>query len=118
MDVEEVREYRTLIQENAMKYPRFGYRRVWVMVVRAGEVVNIKRVHRWWEKLKLQLARKRSKKRREAMPAILPKATRLNQIWTYDFVFDQVVSGRKLKMLNLVDKFTRECLAARGWAVR
>ena len=41
----------------------------------------------------------------------MPVATRANQIWTYDFVFDEAVSGRKLKMLTLIDEYTRECLA-------
>lgn len=99
------------IKELSLKYPRFGYRRIWAMLRRTGEAVNIKRVHRWWKKLKLQLARKRPKRRRFEVVVPLPKATRPNEIWTYDFVFDQVVSGRKLKMLNLVDEFTRECLA-------
>lgn len=81
------------------------------MLRRAGEVVNIKRVHRWWKKLKLQLGRKRPKRQRHNVQMITPAATRPNQVWTYDFVFDQVVSGRKLKMLTLVDECTRECLA-------
>lgn len=95
----------------AMKYPRFGYRRVWAMLRRAGELVNRKKVYRLWKKLGLQLAKKRPKKRRPASRAIVPKAIRPNQVWTYDFVFDQAVSGRKLKMLALVDECTRECLA-------
>ncbi len=99
------------VKEMALKYPRFGYRRVWAILRRAGEAVNIKRVHRWWKKLKLQLARKRPKRRRQNVMGIAPTATRPNQVWTYDFVFDQVVSGRKLKMLTLVDECTRECLA-------
>ncbi len=41
----------------------------------------------------------------------MPKAEKANQVWTYDFVFDQSLSGRNLKMLTLVDEFTRECLA-------
>lgn len=77
------------IKELALKYPRFGYRRVWAMLRRAGEMVNIKRVHRWWKKLKLQLARKRPKRRRHNAEVIVPKAERPNQVWTYDFVFDQ-----------------------------
>lgn len=99
------------IKELALAYPRFGYRRIWAMLRRAGEVVNIKRVHRWWKKLKLQLARKRPKRRRQDVQMIVPKAEKANQVWTYDFVFDQAVSGRKLKMLTLVDEYTRECLA-------
>jgi len=42
----------------------------------------------------------------------VPKATRANQIWTCDFGFDQSLSGKNLKMLTLIDEFTRECLAA------
>lgn len=99
------------IKELAMRHPRFGYRRVWAMLRRAGELVNRKKVYRLWKKLGLQLAKKRPKKRRPASRAIVPKAIRPNQVWTYDFVFDQVVSGRKLKMLTLVDECTRECLA-------
>ena len=100
------------IKELAMKYPRFGYRRVWAMLRRAGMVINHKRVHRLWQRLGLALARKRPKKKRSGVSdGILPIATRANQIWTYDFVFDQVVSGRKLKMLTLIDEYTRECLA-------
>lgn len=99
------------IRELALKYPRFGYRRIWAMLERAGERVNIKRVHRWWKKLGLQLARKRPKKGRHNAEAAAPEAVRPNHVWTYDFVFDQVVSGRKLKMLTLVDECTRECLA-------
>ena len=100
------------IKELAMKYPRFGYRRVWAMLRRAGMVINHKRVHRLWKRLGLALARKRPKKRHSGVAnGILPIATRANQIWTYDFVFDQVVSGRKLKMLTLIDEYTRECLA-------
>lgn len=99
------------IKELALKYPRFGYKRVWAMLRRAGEVVNLKRVHRWWKKLKLQLARKRPKKQHSAAIIPLSAATGPNEIWTYDFVFDQVVSGRKLKMLTLIDEYTRECLA-------
>ena len=41
----------------------------------------------------------------------MPKATRANQVWTYDFVFDQSLSGKSLKMLTLIDEYTRECLA-------
>ena len=100
------------IKELAMKYPRFGYRRVWAMLRRAGMAINHKRVHRLWQLLGLALARKRPKRRRLGVSAgISPKAARANQIWTYDFVFDQVVSGRKLKMLTLIDEYTRECLA-------
>lgn len=55
--------------------------------------------------------RRPPKKRARSTVGILPKAEKANQVWTYDFVFDQSLSGRSLKMLTLIDEFTRECLA-------
>ena len=100
------------IKELALKYPRFGYRRIWALLVRAGELINVKRVYRLWRELKLSLPKRRPRKAR-AKPfiGIMPIASQANQIWTYDFVFDEAVSGRKLKMLTLIDEYTRECLA-------
>ena len=110
------------IRELALKHPRFGYRRIWALLVRAGELINVKRVYRLWRELKLALPKRRPRKAR-ARPfiGIIPIATQANQIWTYDFVFDEafsgscsnttLVSGRKLKMLTLIDEYTRECLA-------
>ena len=100
------------IRELAMKYPRYGYRRVWAMLVRAGELINRKRVYRLWRELKLALPKRRPRRpRAKPFIGIMPKAEKMNQIWTYDFVFDESVSGRKLKMLTLIDEYTRECLA-------
>jgi len=100
------------IKKLALKHPRFGYRRIWALLVRAGELINAKKVYRLWRELKLALPKRRPKKKR-ARPfvGIMPIATKANQIWTYDFVFDEAVSGRKLKMLTLIDEYTRECLA-------
>jgi putative transposase len=96
----------------ALKNPRYGYRRVWACIVREGWKINKKRVYRLWKEMGLGLARKRPKRKRAAMPkADAVKAERADQVWTYDFVFDRVVKGRRLKMLTLVDEYTRECLA-------
>ena len=100
------------IKELALKHPRFGYRRIWALLKRAGELINVKRVYRLWRELKLALPKRRPKKKRvRPFIGIMPKAEKANQIWTYDFVFDEAVSGRKLKMLTLIDEYTRECLA-------
>ncbi len=100
------------IRELALEYPRYGYRRVWALLVRAGEMINHKRVYRLWRELKLALPKRRPRRpRAKPFIGILPKAERMNQIWTYDFVFDEAVSGRRLKMLTLIDEYTRECLA-------
>ncbi len=96
----------------AMKHPRFGYRRIWAMLRRERLNINLKRVYRLWKQEKLNLPKKRvSKKRAKPTIGIVPKAEKANQVWTYDFVFDQRLSGRSLKMLTLIDEYTRECLA-------
>ena len=100
------------IKELALKHPRFGYRRIWALLRRAGELINVKKVYRLWRELKLALPKRRPKKKRAGpFAGIMPKAEAANRIWTYDFVFDESVSGRKLKMLTLIDEYTRECLA-------
>jgi len=95
-----------------MTHPRFGYRRIWAMLGREQLKVNLKRVYRLWKQEKLNLPKRRPHKKR-AQPTIgmVPRAGRANQVWTYDFVFDQSLSGKSLKMLTLIDEFTRECLA-------
>ncbi len=77
-------------------------------------MVNRKRVVRVWQKFGLQVPRSKQKRRRLREPQpIMPTATRPNQIWTYDFVFDRDAAGRRLKLLTLMDEFTREGLAIR-----
>jgi putative transposase len=100
------------IREIAEKYPSYGYRRVWAKLRRRGEVINRKKVWRLWQKLGLQVPQRKPRKpRTKAKNGVLPKAEKVNQIWTYDFVFDQSLSGKRMKMLTLVDEYTRECLA-------
>jgi transposase InsO family protein len=86
--------------------PRFGYRRMaaWVSM---GE----SRVRRVWKGLGLQIPRRRPRRRRSGSDIRLPGAVRPNAVWSYDFVHDQLVDGRALRMLCVVDEFTRECLA-------
>ena len=96
----------------AVAHPRFGYRRIHALLEREGITVNLKRIHRLWKQERLSLPPHRPRKARAKTTVdIVPKAERANQIWTYDFVFDQSLSGKSLKMLTLIDEFTRECLA-------
>jgi putative transposase len=100
------------IRRLATRHPRFGYRRIWALLKREGIKVNVKKVYRLWKQEKLSLPKRRPRKpRAKPTVGILPKAERTNQVWTYDFVFDQSLSGRSLKMLTLIDEYTRECLA-------
>ena len=73
---------------------------------------HLKRIYRLWKQQNFSLSKKRPHKpRAKAAAGIVPQAEKANQVWTYDFVFDQSLSGRSLKMLTLIDEFTRECLA-------
>lgn len=96
----------------AFRYARFGYRRIWACLRRGGQIINRKRVFRIWQKLGLSLKCQTGRKKRRMPDAeLLPKADKANRIWTYDFVFDRTASGARLKILTLVDEYTRECLA-------
>jgi transposase InsO family protein len=69
---------------------------------------------RVWHKFDLQVPRpKKTKKRVREPQALLAAASRPNQVWTYDFVFDRDAAGRRLKLLTMMDEFTREGLAIR-----
>jgi putative transposase len=108
------KEFENQIKQLAFANPRYGYRRVHALLRRRGQTVNRKRVARIWRKFGLQVphvSRKR-KRLREPQP-ITPTATRPSEVWTYDFVFDRDAAGRRLKLLTLMDEFTREGLAIR-----
>jgi len=99
------------MKQLALEHPRYGYRRIWALLRRAGELCNHKRVHRLWKLHGLSLTRKQKRKRRKPpMPRPLTP-TRPNQVWAYDFVHDHCENGQALKCLGIVDEYTRECLA-------
>lgn len=98
----------------AQQHPRYGYRRVWALLRREGWVVNRKRVHRLWRTAQLQVPKRRRRRRHagvSAAGAAPTQATHPGHVWTYDFVHDACLNGTKLKVLPVVDEFTRECLA-------
>ena len=100
------------LEQLAQQHPRFGYRRMQVMLERQKHSANHKRVQRLWHKAGLSLPRRRPKKGRVLRSAVaVERATRPNQIWCYDFVYDVCANGAKLKMLTIEDEFTRESLA-------
>jgi len=93
------------------QFPRFGYRRVRILLRRAGHVLGVHRAHRLWRQAGLQLPRRRPRRRvASGRPRPLP-ATRANAVWAYDFVFDATACGRQIKCLTVLDEFTHECLA-------
>ena len=98
----------------ARAYRRYGYRRVTALLRRDGMVVNHKRVWAIWREERLSLPRRRQRRRSGTPPAQRPAtAERRNQVWTYDFLFDRTERGQVLKLLTVVDEYTRECHAIR-----
>jgi putative transposase len=99
------------MRELAGQYPRYGYRRIHVFMARRGHLMSTDRMHRLWRLAKLQVPRKRPRKRISiSRPRPVP-ALGANQVWAYDFVFDACANGQQLKCLTVIDEFTRECLA-------
>jgi len=99
--------------ELARQHPRYGYRRITVLLRQEGWQVNRKRVQRLWREQGLKVPQKQSKRRRlgsSEQDSQRRRAERINQVWSYDFIMDQTEDGRRLKMLPVVDEYTRECL--------
>lgn len=99
------------MKQLATEWPRFGYRRLHVLLKREGLVVNRKRVYRLYRLGQMAL-RKRLRKRGVTAPRI-PRSSPLyaNERWSMDFMADQLENGKRFRMLNIVDDRTRECLA-------
>ena len=97
----------------ALKWPRFGYRRITALLRIDGWRVNVKRVHRLWKAEGLQIRKKTRKRRRlgngdNACHRHRPLGK--DHVWSYDFVSDRTEGGGRLRMLCIVDEYTRECL--------
>jgi putative transposase len=92
-------------------HTRYGYRRATALIKQEGELINPKRVYRLWRKAGLSLPRRRPRKRVRAVSLRPLEPTQAGQVWAYDFVFDSCANGQKLKMLTVVDEWTRESLA-------
>lgn len=100
----------------AAQYGRYGYRRITALLRAAGWVVNVKRVERIWRREGLKVPQKQPKRKRlwlNAGSCIRLRAEHPNHVWSYDFVEDRTHDGRKYRMLNVIDEFSRECLAIR-----
>lgn len=96
------------IKEIAETRMRYGYRRIHVLLKREGWNVNPKRIYRLYKELGLQLRNKTPKRRVKAkLRDDRRPATRTNDTWAMDFVHDQLATGRKLRVLTIVDTFSR-----------
>lgn len=104
------------IIELATQYGRYGYRRITAMLHRTGWVVNHKRVERIWRREGLKVPQKQPKRGRLWLndgSCIRLRPEHPNHVWSYDFVEGRTHNGRKFRMLNVIDEYTRECLAIR-----
>ena len=104
-------EFRQRLRALAAKRRRFGYRRLHILLAREGVRLNHKRLFRLYRQEKLGVRKRGGRKRAlgTRSPMVLPEAP--NQRWSLDFVSDTLNSGRRFRVLAVVDDFTRECLA-------
>jgi putative transposase len=100
--------------ELAGQYGRYGYRRITALLWQEGWRVNHKRVERIWRQEGLKVPRRQPKRGRLWLhdgSCIRKRPAFRNHVWSYDFVADRTADGRPLRMLAVVDEYSRECLA-------
>ena len=104
------------VVELARQYGRYGYRKIAELLRRAGWLVNDKRVERIWRREGLKVPARQPKRSRLWLndgSCIRLRAEHRNHVWSYDFLEDRTHDGRRIRMLNIIDEFTHECLAIR-----
>ena len=100
--------------ELAVQYGRYGYRRITAMLKQEGWQVNHKRVERIWRREGLKVPKKQPKRRRLWLNdgfCIRLRPQFKDHVWSYDFVIARTDEGRAFRILNIIDEYTRECLA-------
>ena len=105
---------RTQLREFSRKRPRWGYRQAHQHLLEQGWTLNRKRTQRLWREEGLRVPQKRRKRRRvgdSTVPGDRLRAERPDHVWAFDFQFDVTEDGRAVKLLYVVDEFTREALA-------
>jgi len=102
---------RVRLRELAARRRRWGYRKLQVLLRREGVVVNHKRVERVYREEGLSVRKRKRKRAVSVARTPLLRPARPNEAWGLDFVSDAIWSGRKLRMLTVVDLYTREALA-------
>ena len=99
----------------ARQRPRFGAERIHGLLVKRHWHVNEKRVHRLWKRENMQVPIKQHRKRRfsggSENSCVRRKSEHKDHVWSYDFLTDRTEDGRQLRLLAVIDQYTRECLA-------
>jgi putative transposase len=103
---------RARIRTLAHERRRFGYRRLFILLKRNGETCGKNRIYRLYREEGLSVRKRKGRRRATGMRAPILTAARANARWSLDFVHDQMASGRRFRILNIVDDVTRECLAS------
>jgi putative transposase len=103
---------REKLRELAHQRRRFGYRRLHILLLRDGVAINRKKTQRLYREEGLTVRRRKGRKRAVGTRTPPPRLALPNQRWSLDFVHNQMVTGRRFRVLNVVDDVTRECLAA------
>jgi transposase InsO family protein len=101
------------MKDLSRRHPRYGYRRITALLRTDGWPVNRKRVHRLWRQEGLKVPGKKGKRKRlgdSENGCLRRRAEHINHVWSYDFVTDQTQDGRRLKLLVVLDEYTRESL--------
>lgn len=102
---------RVRLGELAAARPRYGYRRLHLLLRREGNVVNHKRIYRLYREDGLTVRRRRRKRIAASARRPLPVPTRVNERWSIDFMADTLADGRSFRTFNVVDDLSRECPA-------
>jgi putative transposase len=103
---------RKRLLELARERRRFGYRRLLILLRREGFTVNHKRLFRIYREERLMVRKRGGRKRALGTRTPMPLAIQPNDRWSLDFVSDQLIGGRRFRILAIYDDCTRECLAA------
>ena len=101
---------RAQMNKLSKKHPRYGFRRVWALLKADGWRVNLKKIRRLWREEGLKVSVKATKRKRVGTSShALWRSEYPNHVWSWDFVHDITTDGRTLKILGIVDEFTRQC---------
>ena len=106
----------TRIVELAEQYGRYGYRMITGLLQLEGWRVNHKRVERIWRQEGLKVPKRQPKRRRLWLnngSCVRLRALHKDHVWSYDFVAERTADGRAVRLLNIIDEYTRECLSIR-----
>ena len=98
------------IKTIALERRRFGYRRIFVLLKREGIVVNHKKVYRLYREAGLTVRKRKGRKKAHGTRMERHVVSHSNERWSLDFVYDQLSDGRRIKLMTVVDEYTRESL--------